>query len=400
MRSRPHQLALTHPEAVPHGPLGPQGCTSPAACAYAAASVRVSAPSFARMWETWTLAVFGEMNSRVAIAQFVAPAATRQSTSRSRSVSEATFCSARAEPADGIGAPGGSSHRLGRAGRTARAASRARPRGRRASRATTCSRAATRSRRSRAGASPDVRAPLRRARGRPGRPSRRAGRRSVWWRVGRCSCPPDVRRTRRRVVRVGTLRFGRAGDRTLRNERRRGSACVPPSKVQVDRGGVEMSSRLYERTAEIAAIDSAVSASRRRSRKLPAAGGPGRSRQEHARWSTPCRRGRERGARTWVVRARHLTSAAPVRGAAPAARPSRRGGRRRRRPGRRVPVRDPVVHAGRRSLPRRRLRLPVADRLARRAVAARAGDRRRPLGRRRRRCACCSTSRRTSRSSR
>ena len=74
--------------------MGPQGCTTPAACAYAAASVRVSAPSLARMCETWTLAVFGEMNRRAAIPQFVAPAATRPSTSRSRSVSEAIFCSA------------------------------------------------------------------------------------------------------------------------------------------------------------------------------------------------------------------------------------------------------------------------------------------------------------------
>jgi hypothetical protein len=56
------------------------------------------------MWETWTLAVFGEMNSRLAIAQLVAPEATRQRTSRSRSVSEATFCSA--EPNRGFGVAG------------------------------------------------------------------------------------------------------------------------------------------------------------------------------------------------------------------------------------------------------------------------------------------------------
>jgi hypothetical protein len=35
--------------------------------AYAAASVRLSAPSVAGMWKTWTLAVFGETSSRVAI---------------------------------------------------------------------------------------------------------------------------------------------------------------------------------------------------------------------------------------------------------------------------------------------------------------------------------------------
>ena len=67
MRSRPRQRALARPEAVPRGPLGPQGCTSPAVCAYVAASVRVSAPSVAGMWETLTLAVFGETSSRVAI---------------------------------------------------------------------------------------------------------------------------------------------------------------------------------------------------------------------------------------------------------------------------------------------------------------------------------------------
>jgi hypothetical protein len=122
----------------------PRGCTNPAACAYAAASVRVSAPSLARMWETWTLAVFGEMNSRAAIAQFVAPEATRQSTSRSRSVSDATFCSA--DPNRGRTGATGRGRVAGSAGGANCTSSQPWPSSRTESQPrTTCSRAATRS---------------------------------------------------------------------------------------------------------------------------------------------------------------------------------------------------------------------------------------------------------------
>jgi hypothetical protein len=56
-------------------------------CAMAAASVRLAAPSLPRMFETCTLAVFGEMNSSLAISLLLLPVVSRRSTSRSRLVS-------------------------------------------------------------------------------------------------------------------------------------------------------------------------------------------------------------------------------------------------------------------------------------------------------------------------
>ena len=55
-------------------------------CALAAASPRLATPSLPRMLDTWTLAVLGEMNSSAAISRLLRPAATRRSTSSSRSV--------------------------------------------------------------------------------------------------------------------------------------------------------------------------------------------------------------------------------------------------------------------------------------------------------------------------
>ena len=60
------------------------GATSPARAASIAASIRLLTPSLSRMWVTWTLAVFGLMNSSSAIWPFVRPAATSASTSDSR----------------------------------------------------------------------------------------------------------------------------------------------------------------------------------------------------------------------------------------------------------------------------------------------------------------------------
>ena len=51
--------------------------------ALTAASVRVAAPSLARMFDTWTLAVLGEMTRAAAISLFDCPAATRRRTSSS-----------------------------------------------------------------------------------------------------------------------------------------------------------------------------------------------------------------------------------------------------------------------------------------------------------------------------
>jgi DNA-binding CsgD family transcriptional regulator len=71
-----------------------------------------------------------------------------------------------------------------------------------------------------------------------------------------------------------------------------------------------MSGRLYERTAELSAIDAAIARlGERRGSCLVLEGRAGRGKStliDHA-----VQRGRESGARTWVVRARHLTSAAP-----------------------------------------------------------------------------------------
>jgi hypothetical protein len=111
------------------------------------------------MRDTWTLAVFGEMNSRAAIAQLVAPLATRQSTSRSRSVSNPIFCSG--DPNDGRAAVAGRTSRTGSGGGANCTSSQPCPSSWTESQPrTTCSRAATRSRRSKAGASPVVWAPV------------------------------------------------------------------------------------------------------------------------------------------------------------------------------------------------------------------------------------------------
>ncbi len=178
------------PRPSPTACMVPQGCTSPAACAYAAASVRVCAPSFARMCDTWTLAVFGEMNSRAAIAQLVAPLATRQSTSRSRSVSEATFCSGEPNRGRIRRRRANLAHRLGRRRELheqpavpvlvdGEPAAHHVLAGRRRGRGVP-------------GLAPRWSSGHRSPRkGRPGRPSGTAVRRWAWWRAGRCSCLPE-----------------------------------------------------------------------------------------------------------------------------------------------------------------------------------------------------------------
>ncbi len=71
-----------------------------------------------------------------------------------------------------------------------------------------------------------------------------------------------------------------------------------------------MSSRLYERAAEIAAIDAAVARLEEgRGTSLLLEGRAGRGKSSLVEYAV--QRGRERGASTWVVRARHLASAAP-----------------------------------------------------------------------------------------
>ena len=67
-------------------------------CALAAASPRLATPSLPRMLDTWTLAVLGEMNSSPAISLLLRPAATRRSTSSSRSVSPSPSRTASAAP--------------------------------------------------------------------------------------------------------------------------------------------------------------------------------------------------------------------------------------------------------------------------------------------------------------
>ena len=56
----------------------------------AAASVRLAAPSLARMFETCTLAVLGAMKSSAPISLLLCPAASSRSTSSSRAVSPAS----------------------------------------------------------------------------------------------------------------------------------------------------------------------------------------------------------------------------------------------------------------------------------------------------------------------
>src|SRR5262249_33137747 len=62
----------------------------PARWAMAAASVRLAAPSLARMFDTWTLAVLAEMNSSAAMSRLLRPPATRRATSAPRPASPRT----------------------------------------------------------------------------------------------------------------------------------------------------------------------------------------------------------------------------------------------------------------------------------------------------------------------
>ena len=144
-----------------------------------------------------------------------------------------------------------------------------------------------------------------------------------------------------------------------------------------------MASRLYERTGE-------TRGHRRRRRALEVgrgtlapAGGAGGARQEHA---GGVRRRASLGSAahaSWLARARHLASAAPFevlrRLLGPAVEEA--GGVDALKGAARFA--DPAVHSGRRPVPGRRLRVPVAVAwLAERAPLVLA-DRRRPLGRRR-----------------
>jgi DNA-binding CsgD family transcriptional regulator len=71
-----------------------------------------------------------------------------------------------------------------------------------------------------------------------------------------------------------------------------------------------MPSRLYERTVEISAIDAAIRGlDERRGSSLVLEGRAGRGKSTLVDYAV--QRGRESGARTWLVRARHLSSAAP-----------------------------------------------------------------------------------------
>jgi DNA-binding CsgD family transcriptional regulator len=72
----------------------------------------------------------------------------------------------------------------------------------------------------------------------------------------------------------------------------------------------EMPSRLYERTSEISVLDDAVTRLEEgRGTSLLLEGRAGRGKSTLVEYAV--RRGRERGARTWLARARHLSSAAP-----------------------------------------------------------------------------------------
>src|SRR5262249_21544082 len=95
IRHLPHgQAQLTRaPQRLP-GAGGPM----PWVCATDAASVRLAAPSLARMFETCTLAVLVAMNSSAPISLLLCPAASRRSTSISRSVSPARGLRAAAPP--------------------------------------------------------------------------------------------------------------------------------------------------------------------------------------------------------------------------------------------------------------------------------------------------------------
>src|SRR2546428_28014 len=66
---------------------GRRRAVAPAWGAMATACTRVRTPSLARMWETWTDAVFSLMKRAAATCLFVRPSARRRSTSSSRGVS-------------------------------------------------------------------------------------------------------------------------------------------------------------------------------------------------------------------------------------------------------------------------------------------------------------------------
>jgi hypothetical protein len=77
---------VTEPGAEGHHAMTGHGLSRPSRWAIAAASPRPVTPSLARILETWTLAVFGVMNSAWPICWLVRPSATSASTSASRGV--------------------------------------------------------------------------------------------------------------------------------------------------------------------------------------------------------------------------------------------------------------------------------------------------------------------------
>ena len=101
------------PAAAPAAPAGARasgyavlvGSNRRRLCALAAASPRLATPSLPRMFDTWTLAVLGEMNSSPAISRLLRPAATRRSTSSSRSVSPSPSPPPPAPPSPATAAP-------------------------------------------------------------------------------------------------------------------------------------------------------------------------------------------------------------------------------------------------------------------------------------------------------
>ena len=118
---------------------------SPRRCAAVAASTRERTPSLARIRETWTLAVFSEMNSVSPISRLVCPSATSARTVSSRSVSPRRSTSGSSEAASGRRSrattrarrrarrprPPAAARAASRRSRRPRAARRPRPRGRR-----------------------------------------------------------------------------------------------------------------------------------------------------------------------------------------------------------------------------------------------------------------------------
>ena len=130
--------AGTDADAVARSPVSrasPRSSSRPAVRATATASPREVAPSLARMFETWTLAVFVLMNRARPISPFERPSATSASTSASRAVSVVAAARAtRHEPVEGrdAAAPrrgarrvaGRAEHVVGRRGRRPPAAPR------------------------------------------------------------------------------------------------------------------------------------------------------------------------------------------------------------------------------------------------------------------------------------